>query len=386
MPRFPTSEQPPVRMGMVGGGEGALIGQVHRDAAQLTGKIAWVAGALSSKPDRSRRACHALGLAADRSYGSWQEMLDRELVLPVDQRIDFVTVVVPNHLHFPIAKAFIEAGFAVVIDKPMVVSSTEAAALADAARQTGVLVAVTYNYAGYPMVRQARELVRSGRLGEVRRVIVEYQQGWLATLVEKTGLKQAEWRTDPVRAGVGGAIADIGTHAENLLFTVTGVTIDQVCADLRSFGEGRELDDDANVLLRLCNGASGIITVSQIAVGEDNNLSLRVYGSRGSLAWRQERPDELRTFMDGSEQTFRRGRSDLCAGAVRATRLPGGHPEGFLEAFSNLYEDIADALRNPKTQSSEDLFFSDVDDGARGVRFVEAVIKSGHSGGIWSHV
>lgn len=376
-----------LRMGMVGGGEGAFIGQVHRDAAGLTGKIRWVAGALASDEQRARRSGRSLGLSTERSYGSWREMLLKEKALPAGERIDFVAIVVPNHLHFAIAKAFVEAGFAVVIDKPMVATSAQAQALADAARKAGVLVAVTYNYAGYPMVRQARHLVRSGHLGEVRRVVVEYEQGWLATPVETAGLKQAQWRTDPARAGLGGAIADIGTHAENLVATVTGLEIEAVCADLHAFGAGRALDDDANVLIRLNNGASGVLTVSQIAVGEDNNLTLRVYGSEGSLFWSQEQPDELRAcFVDGSERTFRRGREGLCADAMRASRLPSGHPQGFVEAFSNLYSDIADALGHGEAGGSDGPFYASVGDGARGVRFVEAVVANSAGSDKWSRV
>jgi predicted dehydrogenase len=278
---------------MVGGGRDAFIGAVHRNAAALDGEIDFVAGALSSTPEKARASGRDLGLRDDRNYGSWEEMLERELARPEEERIDFVSIVTPNHVHFPVAKAFAEAGFHVVCDKPLVHTVEQARELMAIVERTGVVFAVTYNYTGYPMVKQARHMIREGRLGELRKVIVEYNQGWLATRLEETGLKQAGWRTDPARSGVAGAIGDIGSHAENLVATVTGLEIDTLCADLTTFVPGRRLDDDGNLLIRYTSGARGVLIASQIEVGEENDLRLRVYGSEGSLSWRQEDPNEL---------------------------------------------------------------------------------------------
>ena len=280
-------------MGMVGGGSEAFIGAVHRSAAVLDGGTEFAAGALSSTPGKAKSSGRALGLAEGRNYGSWEEMLEGELSLPEQERIDFVSVVTPNFVHFPVAHAFVEAGFNVVCDKPMVVDSGQARSLVDAVEKTGVVFAVTYNYTGYPMVKQARHMVHKGHLGEVRKVIVEYSQGWLATNMEESGNKQAEWRTDPERSGGAGAVGDIGSHAENLAHTVTGLEIAEISADLNAFVPGRRLDDDASVLIRYESGARGVLICSQISTGEENNLSIRVYGSEAGLEWRQENPTEL---------------------------------------------------------------------------------------------
>ncbi len=377
-----------LKMGMVGGGRGAFIGAVHRRAAMLDGGVELVAGAFSSDPERSRLSARDLYVPESRAYGSWQEMIEREKALPEGERIDFVSIVTPNHLHYPVARAFVEAGFNVVLDKPMVHTSEQARDLIAAVEKTGVVFAVTYNYTGYPMVKQARHMIREGVLGEIRKVIVEYPQGWLRTRLEETGQKQAVWRTDPSRAGIGGAIGDIGSHAENLVSTITGLKIKELCADLTTFVPGRPLDDDANVLLRFTNGAKGILTVSQISTGQENNLSIRIWGTEGGLEWRQEHPNYLIfTPADGPMQVMSRGSSYLCEAAQRATRLPTGHPEAFIEAFANVYLNATDTMRaklmgREPTELERD--FPTVYDGARGVYFIEKVVESSKSDAKWT--
>lgn len=380
-----------LRMGMVGGGRDAFIGSVHRKAAMMHGGVELVAGAFSSTPEKSKLSATDLYLDEDRAYGSWQEMLERESALPKDQRIDFVSIVTPNHLHYPIAKAFVEAGFNVVLDKPMVHTSEQADGLIDAVYASGtpsVVFAVTYNYTGYPMVKQARHMVREGKLGEIRKVIIEYSQAWLLTKLEDTGHKQAGWRTDPSRAGLGGAIGDIGSHAENLLSTVTGLELQEICADLTSFVPGRLLDDDANVLLRFTNGAKGLLTVSQMSAGYENNLNLRISGTEGSLTWHQEHPNYL-TYAPAEEpvQVLSRGNDYLCEAAQRASRLPPGHPEAFVEAFANVYVNATDTMRARLmgVEPTElELDFPTVYDGARSVFFIEKVVESSKSEQKWT--
>ncbi len=282
-----------LKMGMVGGGSGALIGAVHRRAALMDGEIEFAAGALSSTKERALASGRDLGLPDARNYASWQEMLESELGLPKEERVDFVSVVTPNHLHFPVAHAFAEAGFNVVLDKPMVHTSEQARRLVEVVEKTGIAFAVTYNYSGYPMVKQARRMVREGLLGKIRKVIVEYNQGWLATRLEDSGAKQAEWRTDPARSGIAGAVGDIGSHAENLVATITGLEVSEICAELTTFVEGRRLDDDANVLIRYVGGAKGVLIASQVSAGEENDLGIRLYGTEGGLEWRQEEPNHL---------------------------------------------------------------------------------------------
>ena len=292
-----------LRMGMVGGGQGAFIGGVHRKAAALDGRIDFVAGALSSTPEKAVASGRELGLTEDRTYASWEEMLERELARPEGERIDFVSIVTPNHVHYPVARAFAEAGIHVVCDKPLVHTSEQARDLMDVVARSGVVFAVTYNYTGYPMVRHARDMIRRGDLGEIRKVIVEYNQGWLATQLEGSGNKQADWRTDPTRSGIAGAIGDIGSHAENLVATVTGLELDAVCADVTTFVPGRKLDDDANMLLRFTNGARGLLWCSQVEIGAENDLRLRVYGTKGSVSWHQEDPNYLEfSPLDGQLQ------------------------------------------------------------------------------------
>ncbi|HSJ55435.1 MAG TPA: Gfo/Idh/MocA family oxidoreductase, partial [Anaerolineae bacterium] len=302
-------------------------------------------------------------------------------------RLDLVSVVTPNHLHYPVAAAFVAAGFHVLIDKPMVHTSEEARRLAAAVEAAGTILAVSYNYTGYPMVKQARHMVQEGRLGEIRKVVVEYDQGWLATRLEETGHKQATWRTDPAFSGPGGAMADIGSHAENLMSTVTGLELAEVCADLSSLVPGRRLDDDANVLLRFSNGARGVLVASQVATGSENDLSIRVWGTRAGLAWRQQQPNDLAyTPAGGPTQILTRGSDDLCPAARRATRLPPGHPEGFLEAFANVYRNVADTIRARQAgrePTALELDFPTVWDGARGVFFIEKVVESSQATQKW---
>ena len=375
-----------LRFAMVGGGRGAFIGVVHRLAMALDGRFEVVAGALSSDPERARASGRELGLRDDRNHGSWQALLAHELALPRSERIDAVTIVTPNDVHFEVAKAFADAGIHVVCDKPLVHTSAEADELVRIARARGIVFGVTYNYIGYPMVRQAREMVRAGAIGTIRKVVVEYHQGWLATALEAAGNKQADWRTDPRRSGVAGALGDIGSHAENLVATVTGLRVQSLCADLETFVPGRRLDDDASVLLRFADGARGILLASQVAVGCDNELRLRVFGSTGTLDWRQEEPNMLvHAPLDGARCVLSRGSPGLCEAAQRASRLPAGHPEGFIEAFANVYLGIADAICAAEAgQPPRPREYADVEDGARGVRFIQAAVASARSEQKWT--
>jgi len=375
-----------LRYAMVGGGRDAFIGAVHRKAAALDGQIDLVAGALSSSPDKARASGRDLFLAEDRNHGSWHDLLADEIKRPPDERIDFVSIVTPNHLHYPVALAFVEAGFNVVCDKPLVHTPKQALALVDAVARQNTVFGVTYNYTGYPMVRQMRDMVRSGVIGEVRKVIVEYHQGWLATAVEATGNKQALWRTDPAQSGLAGALGDIGSHAENLLTSVTGLEVEAICADLGTLGAGRTLDDDVNLLLRLRGGVRGVLVASQICVGCENDLRLRVFGSTGSLDWHQEQPNQLWHLPLGeSARLLTRGSVGLCIAATQATRLPSGHPEGFIEAFANIYIGVAADIR-AKMGGSQAVTadYPRVEDGARGVRFIETVLESSRANEKWT--
>lgn len=367
---------------MVGGGAGAFIGAVHRSAAIMDGEIEFAAGALSSTPEKARESAKELGLPKERNYGSWEDMLEGELALPEEERVDLVSVVTPNHLHFPVSLAFVEAGFHVVCDKPMVHSSAQAAKLAQAVERSGVVFCVTYQYTGYPMVKQARHMVKGGVLGEIRKVVVEYNQGWLASEVENGGDKQASWRTDPEKSGVAGTMGDIGSHAENLVSTVTGLEASEVCADLTSFVPGRRLDDDANMLIRYSDGARGVLVASQISAGEENALALKVYGEEGGIEWRQEEPNHLiHRPAEAPVQIYKRGNEYLCKEAKEAARIPPGHPEAFIEAFANVYGAVAEAIRSGKPSG-----FPTVHDGARGVRFIEKVVESSASERKWIEV
>ena len=376
-----------LKFGQIGGGRDSFIGAVHRRAAISDGFTEFVAGALSSDPGKAKLSGEDLLLPAERNYGSWQEMLEKESALPAGERIDFVSIVTPNHAHFAPALAFVEAGFNVVLDKPMVHNSDQAQKLIAAVEKNNVVFGVTYNYTGYPMVKEARDWVKKGRLGEIRRVVVEYPQGWLREKIEDQGAKQAEWRTDPARSGIAGAVGDIGSHCENLMSYVTGLELEAICADIKTFVPGRKLDDDASVLLRFKNGARGVLWVSQIATGEENHLRLRVYGSEGGLAWDQEHPNQV-TFIppSGPLQVYSRGNGEFCAAAARATHLPSGHPEAFFEAFGNIYMNVTDTIR-ARLQGDEpselELDFPTVRDGARGVKFIEKVVASSQSNQKW---
>lgn len=375
-------------MGMVGGGRGAFIGNVHRMAAQLDGLVELVCGALSSDPEKAKASAGDWFLPEDRSYGSHQEMFERERERA--DAIDFVAITTPNHLHFPIASAALRAGFHVMCDKPMTHTTAEAERLVDLVEETGLLFGLTHNYTGYPLVKEARHRVSTGELGAIRKVVVEYPQGWLAGPLEASGQKQADWRTDPARAGAAGAMGDIGTHAANLAEYVTGLVIESVCADLTTFVPGRRLDDDGNVLLRFAGGARGVLYASQVSVGDENALALRVYGERGALAWRQEEPNTLLLqWPDRPRQVLRTASHDLSDAAARATRLPAGHPEGFLEAFANLYRGFAlgiEARLRGDRPPNEAADVPTVRDGLRGMRFVDAVVESSRSERKWTRI
>ena len=374
---------------MVGGGRDAFIGAVHRHAMALDGQYELVAGALSSSPDKAQASGRDLGLRDARNHGTWQALLADELKRPADERIDVVSIVTPNHVHYEVAGAFVDAGFHVVCDKPLVHTSAQADDLVARVARQGTVFAVTYNYSGYPMVRQAREMVRAGAIGSVRKVIVEYHQGWLATQLEPGNNKQADWRTDPARSGIAGAIGDIGSHAENLALSVTGLEIESLCADLTSFVPGRRLDDDGNLLLRFTNGARGVLIASQIEAGCENDIRLRVFGERGMLDWRQEDPNQLvHAPIDGPRMTLTRNSPWLSDAAKRACRLPAGHPEAFIEAFANLYVGVAVDIRSrldggrPATLAEAD--YPRIEAGARGVRFIEKTVASAASAQKWT--
>jgi predicted dehydrogenase len=375
-----------LRFGMIGGGRGAFIGAVHRIAAIMDGRAELVAGAFSSDPGRSRDSGADLFLDPSRVYGSYLEMAAKEKAMPADRRLDFVIIVTPNHQHFPPAKAFLEAGFNVVCDKPVTLNLAEAKALRKVVAKTKKVFVLTHNYTGNAMVKQARAMVRAGELGDIRKVVVEYPQGWLFNRLEASGQKQAAWRTDPKRSGAAGCMGDIGTHAENLAHYITGLDIAELCADLSTFVSGRALDDDGNVLLRFKGGAKGILHASQISVGEENNLNIRVYGTKAGLEWHQEHPNELWVkFPDRPAQLWRRGNGYVGDAAKRATRIPAGHPEGYLEAFGNLYAEAFRAI-SAEVQGKplpKDLDFPTIDDGVKGMAFIETLVKSARAGARW---
>ncbi|TVR35011.1 MAG: gfo/Idh/MocA family oxidoreductase [Spirochaetaceae bacterium] len=376
-----------LKLGMVGGGRDAFIGAVHRSAAWLDGMYELSAGALSSTPEKAKASGKDLGLSDERNYESWEQMLEKESARAEGERIDAVSIVTPNHMHFPVAKAFVEAGFHVICDKPLVHSSEQAEELVRLVEQKGTVFAVTYNYTGYPMVKQARQMVRDGALGAIRKVIVEYNQDWLATKLEDQGAKQAEWRTDPKRSGIAGVVGDIGSHAENLVATITALELESLCADVSTFVPGRALDDDANLLVRYRSGAKGLMFASQISAGEENDLRIRIYGEKASLTWHQENPNYLRYKPLGEpEQVLKRGTGYLCEAAQRAGRIPPGHPEAFIEAFANVYRNAGLSIKALKEGRTPDEFESDfptVADGARGVKFIEKTIESGKSSQKW---
>jgi len=375
-----------LRYGMIGGGRGAFIGAVHRIAIQMDGQAELVAGAFSSDAKRSRASGADLFLDPARVYGSYAEMAAAEAARPAADRLDFVVIVTPNHQHFPPAKLFLEKGFNVVCDKPVTFDLKEARALQKIVAKTGRIFALTHNYTGNVMVKQARELVRAGKLGKIRKVVVEYPQGWLSTALEKTEQKQAAWRTDPKRSGAAGAMGDIGTHAENLARYITGLEIESLCADLTSFVAGRRLDDDGNVLLRFKGGAKGILHASQISVGEENNLNIRVYGEKAGLEWKQEHPNQLVVkHPDKPAEIWGRGNGYIAPAAARFTRTPAGHPEGYLEAFGNIYADVFRAIRADVSgkKRPKDLDYPTIADGVEGMAFIETVVKSAKLGAKW---
>jgi predicted dehydrogenase len=378
-----------LKAGMVGGGRDAFIGGVHRMAMRLDGKIDLVAGAFSSDPQKSRLSGEDLFLDPKRVYADYRTMAAEEAKLPVGERIDFVSVVTPNRAHVPVSRTFLEAGFNVVCDKPLAFDLEEALALQEVVRKAGKVFALTHNYTGYPMVKQARELVRGGELGEILKVVVEYPQGWLSKPIDEAGQKQASWRTDPGQAGASGCVGDIGTHAENLARFITGLEIHELCAEFTSFVKGRQLEDDANLLIRYKGGAKGVLYASQISVGEENTLRIRVYGAKASLEWHQEDPNELIVKdSDAPRRVYRRGNEYLSATAKRFTRFPAGHPEAFLEAFANLYLEIARAVESEVGGQPipTDCDFPTVEDGIEGMAFIATAVQSAKAGAVWTRM
>lgn len=373
-----------IRLGMVGGGEGAFIGAVHRLAARMDDCYELMAGALSSTPEKAVRSALALGIRRERAYNSFADMAKAEMART--DGIEAVAIVTPNHLHAPVATAFLRAGIHVICDKPLTVTVKEARALHKLAMKSGRIFAVTYNYTGYPMIRHARRMVENGDLGEIRLIQVEYAQDWLTQRVETSGQKQAAWRTDPKQSGLGGCIGDIGTHAYHLGCFVSGLELEALCADLTSFVKGRELDDNAHVMLRFKGGAKGMLWASQVAPGNRNNLRLRIYGTKGGLDWHQEQPDVLHWSPFGRPtQMLTRGSAAANDAAARLSRLPAGHPEGYLEGFANIYREIATdiiAARKGK-RSGREVIYPSITDGLNGVAFIEAAVRSAAKGGTW---
>lgn len=374
-----------LRMGMVGGGRDAFIGAVHRRAAQLDGRVELVCGAFSRSPEKSKASGKDLFLPDRRVYGSYREMFAAEKRLPPGERMDFVVIVTPNDAHYPVALAALTAGFHVVCDKPMTMTLAEAKALEKKVRQTRLLFCLTHNYTGYPLVKEARHLVLSGQLGKIRRVVSEYPQGWLATRLEATGQKQSAWRTDPKRAGATCCMGDIGSHAANLAEYITGLDITEVCAELTTFVKGRPLDDDGNALVHFENGARGVVWASQIAVGLENGLNIRVYGEKGGLEWRQEEPNSLVVrWLDRPLEVRRTGTAFVGAAAKAASRVPPGHTEGYQEAFANLFKNFTIALaQRLDGKKATETDYPNVRDGVRGMAFLAAVVKSAKTGQKW---
>lgn len=373
-----------IRLGMVGGGQGALIGDVHRIAARLDDAYELCAGALSSDPARAASSGRELGLADDRTYASYEAMATAEADR-VDG-IDVVAIVTPNHMHYPVAKTFLEKGFHVICDKPFTITSEQSRELIALAAQRDRILAVTYNYTGYPLVRHARAMVARGDLGDIRVVNVEYVQDWLSSPLEQSGQKQAEWRTDPERSGAGGSVGDIGTHAFHLAGFVTGMKPAAMCADLSTAVEGRRLDDNVHMMLRYANGATGLLWASQVAIGNENNIRLRVFGDKGGLSWRQETPNELEfTRLGEAPQRITRGSPGVSVAGSRVTRVPAGHPEGYLEAFATIYADVGKAIRSRDAGQpvDEDVVFPTGEDGLSGVEFIEAAVRSSTAGAVW---
>lgn len=378
-----------LRMGMIGGGKNAFIGAVHRIAANMDGLITLTAAALSSDPERARESGRELFLEDDRIYTDYKTMLETEAAKPADQKLDFIVIVTPNHVHFDPAMMALDKGFNVVIDKPMTFTLDEAKQLKAKVEATGLKLLLTHTYTGYPMVKQARQMVKAGAFGAIRKVYVEYPQGWLS-LPEDPGNQQAAWRTDPGKSGKAGAMGDIGTHAANLAEYISGLQIDKLCADLNIVVPGRRLDDDGAVLLKFDNGASGVLIASQIAAGDENALTIRVYGEKGGIEWHQMEPNTLLVkWLDKPTEIYRAGAGykDQSSFMYLNTRTPGGHPEGYLEAFGNLYRNFAHtlmAIHDGKTPTPEALDYPGVDEGVRGMAFIDNVVKSSQSEQKWT--
>lgn len=378
-----------LRMGMIGGGKDAFIGAIHRIAANMDGLIELVCGALSSSPEKAIESGRTLFLPEDRIYPNYEEMILQESRLPAGERMDFVSIVTPNHAHFAPAMMALEHGFHVVIDKPITFTLEEAKLLKKKTEETGLSLLLTHTYAGYPMVKQAREMVKAGELGKIRKIIVEYPQGWLSRLSEKDGNPQAAWRTDPARSGKSGCMGDIGTHAAHLAEYISGLKITKLCADLSIVVDGRALDDDGNVLLKFDNGSNGVLIASQIAAGEENALRIRVYGEKGGLEWAQQEPNTLiLKWLDAPVQILRAGGHQLSSYAAFNSRTPGGHPEGYLEAFANLYRNFALCVsaKNEGTKAAPEAYdYPSVDEGIRGMAFINNVVNSSLSNDKWTN-
>lgn len=376
-----------LRMGMIGGGPGSFIGSIHRMAAVMDGEIELVCGAFSSDAEKSKQTGASLYLSPERVYGSYKEMIRREAELPGSERMDFVSIVTPNHLHFEPAKLALESGFHVVLDKPITFDLAEARELKAVVEKSGKYFCITHTYTGYPMVKEARQQILSGKFGKIRKLFVEYPQGWLSILAEATGNKQADWRTDPTKSGAAGAMGDIGTHAFNLAEYVTGLQVSKLCADVNTVVEGRKLDDDGALLLKFNDGASGVLMATQVAAGEENNIRFRVYGEKGGIEWNQEDANSLLVkWADKPTEIWRAGESYLSSFAKHTCRTPAGHPEGYIEAFANHYRNFAlcvKAQMNGEKPKAEWLDFPGSEDGVRGMMFIEKVIESGHSKEKW---
>ena len=382
-----SGREPRIRLGMVGGGRDAFIGGVHRMAARLDDHYELTAGAFSSTPEKSLASAKDLGIADDRAYGNFEEMAEREAGMA--DGIEAVAIVTPNHMHYPIAKAFLSRGIHVICDKPLTSTLDDAIALKKIADESDALFILTHNYTGYPVIRQARAMIAAGELGDIRVVQAEYAQDWLSEDLEQSGQKQASWRTDPARSGAGGCIGDIGTHACNIACFVSGLTLDSLCADLDTFVAGRRVDDNANVLLRFKGGAKGMLWSSQVAPGNENALALRIFGSKGGIEWRQEDPNYLWfTPLGQPKQLITRAGSAANDDAARVSRIPAGHPEGYLEGFATLYTEAAAAINAKKNGQAipADVLYPDINDGVAGVKFVQACIDSSSGGGIWTAV
>jgi len=378
-------------MGMIGGGKDAFIGAIHRYAANMDGQIELVCGALSINPEIAKDSGETLYLPADRIYLTYEEMIKKEAALPADKRMDFVTIVTPNFAHFAPAMAALENGFNVVIEKPITFTLDEAKQLKKKVDETGLVLCLTHTYSGYPLVKQARAMVQGGAFGKVRKIWVEYPQGWLSKLSEREGNAQAAWRTDPKKSGKSGCMGDIGTHAAHLAEYISGLKITQLCADLNIMVEGRALDDDGNVLLKFDNGAAGVLMASQVAAGEENALKIRIYGEKGGLEWAQHEPNTLLVkWLDQPTQILRAGGNygdRLSSFAVQNCRTPGGHPEGYLEAFANIYKNFAMTLSTKlsgKEPTKEMLDFPRVEEGIRGMAFIDNVVASNQSDKKWT--